>query len=576
MLGGRRGSVIAHMSSAVHELRRARRKARLADLEWFDIAYRFYLWAFAGAVVILWASGQVSDDVASRSQVDGMLAHGPPVIGVVAAFAFALGCRSGSDGGPIALEPADVRHLMMAPVSRREVLRLPIAQRLRTATGFGALAGAVAGHLAAARLPGSGASWTMSGALAGALLGTMFVVTAVVVHAVAVPRWMATTIGLVAVAWQGAAVVTPVPGPFDTLGSLALWGMRQHVVDVVAIVVVVALTVTAFVMCDRLRAEELARRADLVSQLRFAATMQDLRTVVLLRRQLRDEHPRAERWWPRRTNRTRRTTTAAIVAPTAAQHTRFGGPTSQPAGGDGDQPWPSPRWPAATVWRRGLDGLSHTPVPRLVRMLLLTATAAGGVVATLRGTTPATLVTGFALFILGLEAAEAMSQEVDHPDRTDGLPRERGWMLLHHLPAAAIMLVPFALIGAATVAVFEPSAARAALALCIPVTFVGGCGSVASIVRDSPDPVSAPAATTAVPAEFAGFTTMMHALIPLVISALADLPALAAREFPEPFVVARLVIGCLLVIATTVAWVRHRDAIRRRISGFVEAGKAAR
>ena len=71
----------------------------------------------------------------------------------------------------------------------------------------------------------------------------------------------------------------------------------------------------------------------------------------------------------------------------------------------------------------------------------------------LRGTTPAIVGVGVALYLLGLDAVEPLSQEIDHPDHTDGVPRARGWLMAHHLAAPAVALVPFALIGAATVIV---------------------------------------------------------------------------------------------------------------------------
>src|SRR5688572_12361034 len=147
------------MSSVVQEMRRTRRTRRLGSLEWFEVAYRVYLAALVGGGVVLWLSGLVSDEPATPEQIADLLEHGPAVIGVGLALAVALGARSGSDGGPIAIEPPDVRHLLLAPVPRREVLTRPVVQRFRSVVFGGALAGAIAGQLAARRLPGSGEAW---------------------------------------------------------------------------------------------------------------------------------------------------------------------------------------------------------------------------------------------------------------------------------------------------------------------------------------------------------------------------------------------------------------------------------
>ena len=315
----------------------------------------------------------------------------------------------------------------------------------------------------------------------------------------------------------------------DRATASAAWrcgACARDPVDLVAAAVVIALAVVALLIADRLRLEQLTRRADLVSQLRFAVTVQDLRTVVLLRRQLRGERPRSTPWIAiagarsGRSDRRRR-------APRA--------PRSRPLSGRRGSPgWPP--WPCS---------------PALA------------VVAVLRGTTPAVLAVGVALYLLGLDAIEPLSQEIDHPDVADGVPRPRGWLLLRHLAAPSSPSAPFALIGAATVAVADPSAAAAAFALAVPVTVAGACGSVVSVVRDAADPLQA--STTAVPPEFAGASSFIRLAVPIVISTIPALTALAMREFPEPGTAVRMAVLDVLLIAATATWVRKRDEWREKL-----------
>lgn len=527
------------MSSVVHELRRTRRRRRLGELEWFEIAYRVYLAALVGGGAVLWLSGLVSDDPATPEQVADLLRHGPAVLGGGTALAVAIGLRSGSDGGPVSIEPPDVRHLLLAPVPRRAVLARPVAQRLRSMAFGGALLGAIAGQLAARRLPGSGPAWAASGAVAGAAMGAAFVAVAVLAHAARLPRWAATALAAAVLAAQGLAVVGVLPGgPGDTIGSLALWGLRQEPVDLVGIGVVASAALAALLCAGHLRVEPLVRRGDLVSQLRFAVTMQDLRTVVLLRRQLRGEQPRPTPWLRLR---------------------------ASPGGGR-----------ARTVWRRDWRGLLRYPVARLVRMAGVAIAAGIATAAVLRGTTPAIAGIGVALYLLGLDAVEPLSQEIDRPDHTDAVPIPRGWLLAHHLAAPALAVVPFALLGAATVAVLEPDAWAAALALCVPLTWVGVAGAVVSIVRDAPDPLAPPLAqSAAVPPEFAGFTSTMRLLYPLAVSTLAGIAVLVVRELPGVGTVVRMLVAAALVLAAIVWWVRRRDEWRRKFREFLEAGRAA-
>jgi hypothetical protein len=522
-------------SVALREMRRARRARRLGDLEWFEIAYRVYLAALFGGLAVMWLSDLVTDEPATAAQLTAVVEHGPAVLGLGAVAAIALGLRSGSDGGPISLETGDARYLMLAPIPRREVLLRPVGQRMRAVAFAAAVTGGIAGQLAARRLPGSAAAWAASGAIAAALAGVAFVSVAVVVHALGVARWVATALAGVLLAAQVAAVVWGWPGPGDGLGSLAMWGMRAHPVDLVAAVAVVIVTVAALVVADRLRLEPLTRRADLVSQLRFAVTVQDLRTVVLLRRQLRGERPRSTPWF--RVRRRRRVSATAAVV------------------------------------RRGARGLARYPASRLARMAGLSVLAGVAIVAVLRGTTPALLGAGVALYLLGLDAIEPLSQEIDHPDVADGVPRPRGWLLLRHLAAPAFGLVPFAVIGAATFAVAEPHAVGAAFALALPVTLAGAGGSVVSVVRDAADPLEASSA--AVPPEFAGASSFIRFAIPIIVSTIPTTTALALREFPVPATGVRMAVLDMLLIAAVAAWVRKGDEWRAKLRGFVEAGRGA-
>jgi len=501
-------------------------------VEWFDLAYRVYIAAIFGGSAVIVLSDQVGDAEATPSQITSVFADGPAVLGMVAVLAVALGLRSGSDGGPLSIEAADVRHLMLAPVVRRTVLTRPLVQRLRTAAFTASIVGGIGGVLAAQRLPGSAAAWTASGASAAALVGLVFVAVATITHALHVPRVVATAVAVALVVWQSVAVVRDVPGPGDRFGHLALWGYEQRTADLGAIGVTLVLVVIAWGFVGRLRVEPLARRGELVSQLRFAVTMQDLRTVVLLRRQLRNEQPRRSPWLRLR-----------------------------PAIGSA----------RGAIWRRSWRGIARTPAGRFARMAALAGVAGLAAVAVLRGTTPAFVAMGVLLFLLGLEAIEPLSQEIDQSGLTDGLPLARGWLHVHLLVASAGLLVPFSALGATVVAIAEPDVAAAAFVLAYPVALVGMAGAVVSAVRDAPDPAVAESAF--MPPEFAGFADGMRVLIPVAISTLGALPVWAAREQPGWATIARSMVGVALVVATTSWWVTRRDHWRTAWRRFVAGAR---
>jgi hypothetical protein len=136
-------------------------------------------------------------------------------------------------------------------------------------------------------------------------------------------------------------------------------------------------------------------------------------------------------------------------------------------------------------------------------------------------------------------------------------------------------MVPFALLGAAVVAVVRPDAAAAAFALA-PVTGLAGlAGAVVSVVRDAPDPLASPS-SAAVPPEFAGFTSTFKLLWPVAISASSALPIIAMREVPTIGTALRTAAALVLLIAATAWWVRRREQWRRAWRRFLEEGRAQR
>jgi hypothetical protein len=535
-------------NAALRSLRSKRKLNRLGEVEWFDAAYKVYVAALFGGIALLWLSDLIGDEPLSAAQAADVLRVGPSLMGLVAAVAVAVGLRSGSQGGPLALEAADVTYVMLAPVDRRRALLRPAVQRLRGAAFAGAVFGGSFGQLAGRRLPGTAIAWFASGALFGTLVGLAWVGAALVAHTMHLPRTASTVVGLALMGWQAAAVATDVPGPADQLGSLALWGWRQHPIDLLAAAVVVAGVTVGLLRVGRTSLEALDRRASLVAQLRFAVTMQDLRTVILLRRQLSHEHTRSTPW---------------LRLP----------------GGGGSDP----------VRRRGWHSLLRLPVGRLVRMAALAAAIGACQVGVLRGTTPLVAVSALLSFVLGLEVLEPLSQEVDQPDRTDSFPVERGELMVRHLVAPAVVLFPFALIGLA-VAVAVLATLRNAPGLgdslgvgvlvALATAYGGAAGSTISVVRDAPDPMSTSNQEMFLPPEMAGITTSLRMLIPLVVSGIGALSVLlvrAALRGPDPSAALgtaiRSTVGVALLCAAVVIWVRKRDAFRRWWRGFVAEGR---
>ncbi|MCU1392901.1 MAG: hypothetical protein JWM34_1329 [Ilumatobacteraceae bacterium] len=524
---------------ALIDLRKARRKNRLQELDWFEAAYRVYLVAILFGGTALWASSFIKDSKVAPKSITDIYHYGPAALGLLAVVALAAGLRSGARGGPIAIEDADVRHVLLSPVDRRKALLRPAFQRARSSASMGTLVGALAGQLAGHRLPGSDSSWVFAGAAFGLSLALLFVGAALVAHAFSFPRWGASGVGAVLLAWQTVSIVKHIAGPGNTYGSLALSGMRQRGIDVVAPIVSVALIVIGLSLLRRTSLDALARRSGLVAQLRFAVTMQDLRTVVLLRRQLGQENTRSRPWIRMR---------------------RTGG--------------------SSVVWRRGWHSLFRFPLSRVLRMTLLAVGAAACQVAAFKGTTALFLLSGGLLFLLGMEALEPLSQEIDQPDRMASLPHKRGDLLVQHLMVPSIALIPFAGVGVATVAVLDhrTGAVVVAAILALPTVWMGACGAAVSIVKDAPDLTSRSAEQTMLPPEMSGLTTILRTLLPLIVSVIGSTGVLVVRasyNHGQSTVQAAIRIGVamLLLVAFTAQWVRKRDDWKSKFKGIMAEGK---
>jgi hypothetical protein len=95
---------------AVSALRTTRRKHRVEEMEWFEALYRVYLAAIAIGGTILFLSGLIKDTQLTPAELTMVSQRGPHVLGVVIAVALFIGIRSGNNGGPLAVEEAEVRH----------------------------------------------------------------------------------------------------------------------------------------------------------------------------------------------------------------------------------------------------------------------------------------------------------------------------------------------------------------------------------------------------------------------------------------------------------------------------------
>ncbi len=520
-------------SSTVTALRTARRRRELAGRDWGELAYRVYTTSLGALVAVVFLSGLVGDDRLDPEQTASLVDRLPAWIAVGVSVVLALAVRSGRRGGPVALERPDVAHLLLAPVSRSAVLRRPVSSLVIYGVGGAALVGGLAGSLVDQRLDGPAAPWVLSGAVTGATVAAGALGSALVAGGRRVPGRLLSVIAWLLVAWSVAAVATSdVPAsPLVLVGDLFVWPEVATPLAVVALVVAVLLVVLGAVGIGGLSIESAMRRTALVGQLRFAVTQQDVRAVVLLRRQLASEHHRRRSWLPR-----------------------------------------LPRGLAdrAPVVARDLASVGRWPLRRIIRVLtaaLVAAFAARGVWA---GTTPLLIVAGGAAYVLGLDALEPLAQEIDHPTIADSIPVLRGRLALQHLVQPVIVAAVAGTVGAAVAVGVAPSAIGwqvAAVTLLVAVP-MGVAGAAITVVSDQT--VDAPDAGLAQP-EVAGPRLLIRLVWPPLVAVLGFVPLLVARAAVDggrPPVMPELVVAApfLLLAAAVAGWVRFRDDIHRTMT----------
>jgi len=478
---------------ALRDLSRARRRNRAAGVDVFQGFYQAYVTAFGCGVAVLLSSDAIGDVRVDSGQLREVVTRGPGVVGLVIAVVLAIGVRSGSRGGPLVLPAADVRHVLLAPVPRSNALRGPAVHQLRFSAFVGLVAGAGLGVLASHRLPGGLPGWAASAAGVGAIVGAAAAGLGLVMSGRRMPSWSGLPLGAALLAWSGVDVVTHrVTSPMGLLGQLALTPVRFHPVALVVIAITVLVAGVGVLGIGGMSLEQAERRATLASQIRFALTLQDLRTVVLLRRQLSQEQSRPRPW----------------VRLGSMAHGRH------------------------VVWRRDLRGLTRWPAVRLARLVVLGAVAGAALVGTWAGTTPLLVVAALALFLAALDALEPLAQDIDHPDLPSSTPAVPGELRIAHVPVPFIVMLLVATVGWATSVVMAAAgllpmhlALTVGPVLILPAALLGLVGGLTSVVMEPGSGSSG----MLLPAEIAGVKLVVRAIWSPALVVIGLTPLLIAR-----------------------------------------------
>jgi hypothetical protein len=437
-------------TAALGELRAARRRRFVEQLDVMEVLYRVYLAAIFGGIALAVVAGWVEEAPASAGAIADMKEHGPAVLGLVLALVVLMGLRSGARGGPLAIEAAEVQYVLLAPIDRGAALRPAAWRQLRIAVLGGAVLGAVVGNFVFRRLPGSPVAWIACLALFGALLPLCALAAALLASGRRLRPLVAAAVGTGLIAWSLADLLlgaTTSPATMaGEIGTLPLPGGSGHLALAgVGLAIALALAWLGLRAVGRIALEAARRRAALTAELRFSASVQDLRTVVLLRRQLASERPRRRPW------------------------IRLGAASSR-----------------RPVWRRGWQSFLRWPLGRVVRVLAIAIAAGAATAAAWSGITLLFVLPGLLLMVAALDLVEPLAQEADHPTRRELLPLAADNLIQRHLvPSFAAMAAVLLLATLAALALGpSASAAGVGVAMLFPTALVLVCSAALSATND--------------------------------------------------------------------------------------------
>ncbi|MGH9128742.1 MAG: hypothetical protein ACRDY2_07200 [Acidimicrobiales bacterium] len=508
---------------AVNALRRARLKHRIANLDFFDTLYKAYLTAIGAGIAIVLLSGVTGDRPATKVQLAQLAHHGAAVLGLVIALGVGIALRSSGRGGPLALEAADVRHVLLAPIDRRLALRGPALQQLRTGVAAGAALGAVVGVVAWRVLPGAPLGWIVACAVTGGLAGAAALGAGMAGSGRRLHRWVANVLALAVIGWSVADLVRSVrTSPFTFLGELALWPLHVKLAAFIGVAVCLALAAVGPALVGGLSIEAAERRATLVGQLRFAATTRDMRAVMVLHRQLSQERSRSRPWLP--------------LAKRPGQTLGL------------------------AIWKRDWQGILRWPGRRIIRLAVLGGIAGVCLRLAWGGITPLSIVAAVAMWVAALDAVEPLAQEVDRTDRLSSFPHAEGWVQVRHLVVPSFLMVLVALVGVGAALAFGGQLDLVAAVggwTVLPAALSAVGGAAVSVVRETNF-----AADIMTP-ELAGIKTLVRELIPPAVAFIGLIPVLVAHNaavhhgLPVEAVINPAII-CLLAPVAAFAWVSRR------------------
>ncbi len=463
---------------ALRDLSKARRRHFVEKIDLVNALYKAYM---VGAALLVGGSLLVgllqSAPLGSAVQRE-VVKYGPSYVGLALGVVVLVGLRSGSRGGPLALQGADVRMILLSGVPRSHFLRSRALSQVRSSVPPALLVGGLVGGIAHRALGAGTLRLVVEGALVGLVGVTTYYGSGYIASGLRMKKLVASVVGGMVVLWSALdAYSTTAYFPGTWLGEL-FFSQKDVLFAAATVGIALLLLASGLYLAAGLSLEMLEYRARLVGTLRFAATMRDIRTVILLRRQLSGERSRGGR---------------SIL--------------SRVSLGAGL---------TAIVSKRSLESLFRWPIERLLRFVVLAVLAGLSARLMWSGSFLPLAISIIALYIAATDLLEPLSQLADRPDAISGIGVSMAKVESRLLLVPFIGMLVFVLIGTFATSLFSgfALALHVGLISAIPLAAASTAGAAVAVLRKQ--------RTSNVPAlmpEVVAITSVILEILPFIIVA---------------------------------------------------------
>ena len=477
-----------------------------------------------GIVALLLASAAESAaavEAAPESGVSGR--SGALLAGLAIVVVLSAAVASGRRGGPLALAAPMVMLVMLAPINRGAVLRASTVRRIIAAGTAGALvAGLLWIALATSTPRTSPGVWVVAGGVAGvtwaglALLGAGLRISG---HTSAIAQ------SVIVAWWVGDVALDTATSPVTTLARMPFTAPSPAGIAYV-VAVALALAGLAGYRIGGLSIELAWRRSRRADQLLVAIGLNDLRTALLVLRRRAIESPRRHPW-------------RNLAGPWTARH---------------------------PIAARSSRALMRWPGSRVGRFGVLAA-ACGVVAVGAAHAVALSLVAALLTFAAALDAVDALSEELDHPDLHRSYPIAAEALALRHLAVPLATMIGFGLIASVTAGVVAGRNAALTGVLVSPVVALAAVAGAALTATRTARPFTN-IADIGLPPEVVGPRIVARVAAPILPLLATLLPVLAAHgDGPSSTLLAAVPAGILSLVV--LGFVLYRTRLEHTLTNLL-------